>query len=156
MIPVVFFGYTIGYSLLYDLTLFLALRLEAAIEFKDSEMSDLFDIISFVKKASNPGSEPFVVMVCQPFLIGVVPRFQITVFVKEFKRETRSYPKFDPEIAKFPKFPKSEFPYLGQFMPHITDFVKNLQRKATLSKISSSVKKLRSQSILQSWFVNPF
>ena len=95
-------------------------------------------------------------MVCQPFLIGVVPRFQITVFVKEFKRETRSYPKFDPEIAKFPKFPKSEFPYLGQFMPHITDFVKNLQRKATLSKISSSVKKLRSQSILQSWFVNPF
>ena len=153
MIPVVFFGYTIGYSLLYDLILSLALRLEAAIEFKDSEMSDLFDIISFVKKASNPGSEPFVVMVCQPFLIGVVPRFQITVFVKEFKRETRSYPKFDPEIAKFPK---SEFSYLGQFMPHMTDFVKNLQRKATLSKISSSVKKLRSQSILQSWFVNPF
>ena len=80
-------------------SLFLALRLEAAIEFKDSEMSDLFDIISFVKKASNPGSEPFVVMVCQPFLIGVVPHFQITVFVKTFKREThtnrkRSFPAF--------------------------------------------------------------
>ena len=41
--PVVFFRYTVGYCLLYGLTLFLALRLEAAIKFKNSKMSDLVD-----------------------------------------------------------------------------------------------------------------
>ena len=73
----------------------------------------------------SPASEPFAVMVCQPFLIGVVPHFQITVFVKEFKRETRTYryPKLDVRISKFPDL---EFPHLGHFMPDIPDFVKNL------------------------------
>ena len=62
-------------------------------------------------------------MVCQPFLIGVVLRFQVTVFVKEFKRKTCTYPKLDFRILKFPNL---EFPYLVDFIADITDFVNNL------------------------------
>ena len=123
VISVVFFRYTIGYSLHYSLILFLAWRLETAIKFKDSEISDLFYIISFVKKIKSSASEPFAFMDCQPFLIGVVPHFQITVFVKACKRETRTYQKLDFRISKFPD---SEFSYLGHFLADIIDFVKNL------------------------------